>query len=160
MLAAVAVLSVSIVPPSSDATTSASAVAFLYAPRQPELTTAGVSSTSAAVRIGAHDARNGSVVSCGADPPGVSVVIPTHDDSTLGSVLERLPARVREVIRVDGATAMASALSAGFAAATGDCAVAIDPRSRVEGPVIARFVEDLRSGCAFSASAVAGTARA
>jgi glycosyltransferase involved in cell wall biosynthesis len=99
----------------------------------------------------------------------VSVVIPVGDrPSDLARVLEQVPEFADEVVIVDGgslngelAAARAvrpdlrvvfepapgrSAVRAGFAAATGDCVVLLDPAQRADPIAIARFVSALRAG--------------
>lgn len=101
----------------------------------------------------------------------VSVVIPVGDRaSELARMLEQVPEFADEVVIVDGgslngelAAARAlrpdlrvviepapgrQAVRAGFAAATGDYVVLLDPERRADAPGIARFVGALRAGSA------------
>ena len=102
--------------------------------------------------------------------PSVSVVIPTlNEERNIARVLQGLPECVDETILVDGRSTdrtievarsvrpdirvvlerqpgRGAALHAGFAAATGDCIVIIDPGVSTDPTTILHFVDALR-GC-------------
>jgi hypothetical protein len=70
----------------------------------------------------------------------VSVVIPVAaSPRDLIQVLERLPACVDEVL-------VGPSVEAGFAAARGDCVVALSTEGRFDAAAIARFVDALQAG--------------
>ena len=107
------------------------------------------------------------------EAPSVSVVIPTlNEEGSLSWVLENLPARVDEVVLVDGLSTDATellarrmrpdavivhqhrrgkgaALRAGFAAATGDIIVMIDADGSTDPREMGRFVSALEDGADF-----------
>ncbi|MEK6276805.1 MAG: glycosyltransferase family 2 protein [Actinomycetota bacterium] len=114
-----------------------------------------------------HAARNGW-------RPRVSVIIPAlNEEENLPHVLERLPARLHEVILVDGSSndqtvevairerpgirvlaqsgrGKGDALQTGFAAVTGDVIVTLDADGSADPAEIPRFVETLMAGSDFA----------